>query len=51
LLVAGGAVFRAFDKTLLPDAPPHYGVTAYFVTLLCVLGYLCTLAPLGAHAR
>ena len=51
LLVAGGAVFRAFDKTLPPDAPPHYGVTAYFVILLCVLGYVCTLAPLGAHAQ
>jgi Zn-dependent protease len=51
LLVAGGAMFRAFDKTLPPDAPPHYGVTAYFVILLCVLGYVCTLAPLGAHAR
>ena len=51
LLVAGGALFRAFDRTLSPDAPPHYGVTAYFVILLCVLGYVCTLAPLGAHTR
>lgn len=51
LLVAGGAVFRAFDKKLPPHAPPHYGVTAYFVILLCVLGYVCTLAPLGAHTR
>jgi Zn-dependent protease len=51
LLVAGGAVYRAFDKTLAADAPPRYGVTAYFVILLCVLGYLCTLAPLGAHTR
>src|SRR5882757_3530546 len=29
LLVVGGAVYRAFDKTLAPDMPPNYGVTAY----------------------
>jgi len=47
LLVAGGAVYRACDKTLVPDMNPSYGVTAYFVTLLAGLGYLASLAPLG----
>ncbi|HEX3849130.1 MAG TPA: site-2 protease family protein [Steroidobacteraceae bacterium] len=51
LLVVGGAVYRAFDKTLAPDMPPSYGVTAYFVTLLAVLGFLASLAPLGAPPR
>jgi Zn-dependent protease len=51
LLVAGGAVYRAFDKTLAPDMAPSYGVTAYFVILLAALGYLASLAPLGAPAR
>jgi Zn-dependent protease len=51
LLVVAGAVYRAFDKTLAPDMPPSYGVTAYFVTLLAVLGHLSSLAPLGAPAR
>jgi len=51
LLVVAGAVYRAFDKTLAPDMPPSYGVTAYFVTLLAVLGYIASLAPLGASVR
>jgi Zn-dependent protease len=51
LLVVGGAVYRAFDKTLAPDMPPNYGVTAYFVILLAGLGYLASLAPLGAPAH
>ena len=51
LLVVGGAVYRAFDKTLAPDMPPSYGVTAYFVTLLAALGYIASLAPLGAPLR
>lgn len=51
LLVVGGAAYRAFDKTLVPDMPPRYGVTAYFVVLLAVLAYLASLAPLGAPPR
>jgi Zn-dependent protease len=51
LLVAGGAVYRAFEKTLTPDLPAHYGVTAYFITLVAALGYLTSLAPLGAPTR
>jgi Zn-dependent protease len=51
LLVVGGAVYRVFDKTLAPDMAPSYAVTAYFVTLLAALGYLASLAPLGAPAR
>jgi Zn-dependent protease len=46
LLVVGGAIYRACDKTLASDMPPSYGVTAYFVTLLAGLGYLASLAPL-----
>ncbi len=48
LLVVAGAVYRAFDKTLAPDMPPSYAVTAYFIALLAALAYLATLAPLGA---
>jgi Zn-dependent protease len=48
LLVAGGAVYRTFDKELSADMPLSYGVTAYFVAMVAVLGYLSTLAPLGA---
>ena len=48
LLVVGGAVYRALDKTLTSEMSPSYGVTAYFVTLLAALGYLASLAPLGA---
>jgi membrane-anchored protein YejM (alkaline phosphatase superfamily) len=50
LLVAGGAAYRAFEKSSA-DIPVSYGVTAYFITLVAVLGYLSTLAPLGAHTR
>jgi Zn-dependent protease len=51
LLVVAGAAYRAFDKNLAPDMPPSYAVTVYFVTLLAALGYLASLAPLGAPAR
>ena len=51
LLIVAGAVYRAFDKTLEPDMAPSYGVTAYFVALLAALGYLASLAPLGAPLR
>jgi Zn-dependent protease len=51
LLVAGGAVYRAFEKTLAADMPAEYGVTAYFIILVAALGYLSALAPLGAPAR
>jgi hypothetical protein len=51
LLVAGGAVYRAFQKELAADMPAEYGVTAYFIILVAALGYLTSLAPLGAPAR
>ena len=51
LLIVGGAVYRAFDKTLASDMAPNYGVTAYYVVLLASLGYLASLVPLGAPAR
>jgi Zn-dependent protease len=51
LLVAGGAVYRAFEKTLTADMPTSNGVTAYFMILVAALGYLSALAPLGAPAR
>jgi Zn-dependent protease len=47
LLVAAGAAYRAFEKNLAADAPPGYGMTAYFVILVGALGYLSKLAPLG----
>jgi hypothetical protein len=50
LLVAGGAAYRAFEKSSA-DIPVSYGVTAYFIIVVAVLGYLSTLAPLGAHTR
>jgi Zn-dependent protease len=50
LLVAGGAAYRVFEKSSA-DIPVNYRVTAYFITLVCVLGYLSTLAPLGVHTR
>ncbi len=51
LLVAGGAVYRAFEKTLTAEMPTHYGVTAYFITLVAALGCLSSLAPMGVPAR
>jgi Zn-dependent protease len=51
LLVAGGAVYRAFDKQAPTDMSPGYGVTAYFIVLVAALGYLSSLAPFGAPAR
>jgi Zn-dependent protease len=47
LLVAGGATYRAFEKASA-DMPVKRGVTAYFIVLLATLGYLSSLAPLGA---
>jgi len=47
LLVAGGAVYRAFEKTSA-ELPVNHGVTAYFIILVATLGYLSALAPLGA---
>ena len=51
LLVAGGAIFRAFAKEPAAEISPGYGLTAYFIILLAVLGYLATLTPLGAPPR
>lgn len=51
LLVAAGAVYRTFEKTLTADMPAHYGVIAYFITLVAALGYLSSLAPLGMPTR
>jgi Zn-dependent protease len=51
LLVAGGAVYRAFEKGLTADMPSNNGVTAYFMILVAALGYLSTLAPLGTSTR
>lgn len=48
LLVAAGAVYRAFDKQLPAQMPPSHGLTAYFIILVAALGYLCTLAPFAA---
>jgi Zn-dependent protease len=47
LLVAGGATYRAFENASV-DMPVKRGVTAYFIILLATLGYLSSLAPLGA---
>jgi Zn-dependent protease len=47
LLVAAGAAYRAFEKKALPDIPPGYGMTVYFVILVGSLGYFSKLAPLG----
>jgi Zn-dependent protease len=46
LLVAGGAAYRAFEKTSAELSVDH-GVTAYFMILVATLGYLSALAPLG----
>jgi hypothetical protein len=48
MFLPGFGAYRASDKTLAPDMAPSYGVTAYFVILLAALGYLASLAPLGA---
>lgn len=47
LLVAGGAVYRAFGKDLAAETPPSHGITAYFIVLLAALGYLSALAPIA----
>jgi Zn-dependent protease len=49
LLVAGGAAYRAFEKSSA-ELPVNHGVTAYFMILVATLGYLSALAPLGAGA-
>src|SRR5262249_17320975 len=43
LLVTAGAVYRLFTKDLPPS--PGRGVTAYYIVLLVVLGFLIKLAP------
>ncbi|HEV2269470.1 MAG TPA: site-2 protease family protein [Steroidobacteraceae bacterium] len=48
LLVAGGAVFRAFSKEPAADTSRSYGLSIYFIALLAVLAYLAALASLGA---
>ncbi|MFI4907013.1 MAG: site-2 protease family protein [Steroidobacterales bacterium] len=50
LLVAGGAVFRAFGNEPAADTSRSYGLTIYFIALLAVLTYLSSLARLGAPA-
>lgn len=45
LLVAGGAVYRSFDKDLPDESTRSQGITAYFVALLVVLGYFAKLIP------
>jgi Zn-dependent protease len=47
LLVAGGAVYRAFGNDISAETPPSLGVTAYFIVLLAALSYLAALAPIG----
>jgi Zn-dependent protease len=47
LLVAGGAVYRAFGDDLAVATPPGRAVTAYFIILLAALGYLAALAAVG----
>jgi Zn-dependent protease len=49
LLVAGGAVYRAFGKDRPPEISGSYGLTIYFIALLAALTYLSTLAPVGAR--
>jgi hypothetical protein len=47
LLIAGGAAYRAFEKSS-GELPVKHRVTAYFITLVATLGYLSALAKLGA---
>lgn len=51
LLVAGGAVFRAFSNEPAAETARGYGLTLYFIALIAVLAYLSGLAPLGAAPR
>lgn len=48
LLVAGGAVYRSFDKGLPDERTRSPAITAYFVALLVVLGYFAKLIPAAA---
>lgn len=47
LLVAGGAIYRAFGNDISAETAPSHGVTAYFIALLAALSYLAALAPIG----
>lgn len=51
LLVAGGAIYRAFEKERSPDTPSGYGVTGYFIVVLAMLSFLTALAPLAVPSR
>ena len=51
LLVAGGAVFRAFSNEPATETPRSYELTLYFIALVAALTYLSSLAPLGAPPR
>ena len=51
LLLAGGAVFRAFSNEPAAETVRSYALTLYFVALIAVLAYLSALAPLGAAPR
>ena len=48
LLVAAGAVYRAFTKDL--PAIPGHATTAYYAAILAGLGYVITLAPVPVPA-
>jgi Zn-dependent protease len=48
LLVAGGAIYQAFEKSSA-NLPVRHGVTGYFIVLLATLGFLSSLAPLGTR--
>lgn len=47
LLVACGAAYRAFEKHA-SEPPINHRVTAYFIILVAMLGFLSSLAPMGA---
>ena len=51
LLVAAGAVFRAFSNEPAGDTSRSYGLTLYFIALLAALTYLSGQAALGAPPR
>ena len=51
LLVAGGAMFRAFGNEPSKEASRGYGLASYFILLVAALTCLSTLAPLGAPPR
>jgi Zn-dependent protease len=51
LLVAGGALYRAFGDKISQEMPARHEVTLYFIVLVAVLSYLSSLAPFGAPPR